>query len=93
MNPTSAALLTEVAMDYALICTEHIPPGRTEVGMMCQYFSARGISPIVRVPSPDPIAIATMLDGGADGIVVPYVETVEEVKAIVGVVKYRPCQR
>ena len=90
MNPTSAALAAEMAMDFAFICTEHIPLGRTEVGMMCQYYLAKGISPIVRVPSPDPVSIATMLDGGAEGIVVPYVETVEEVRRIVGAVKYRP---
>lgn len=90
MNPTSAALTAEMAMDFAFICTEHIPLGRTEVGMMCQYYAAKGISPIVRVPSPDAVSIATMLDGGAEGIVVPYVETVEEVRRIVGAVKYRP---
>ena len=90
MNPTSAALAAEMAMDFAFICTEHIPLGRTEVGMMCQYYLAKGISPIVRVPSPDPVSIATMLDGGAECIVVPYVETVEEVRRIVGAVKYRP---
>lgn len=90
MNPTAAALAAEMELDFAFICTEHIPIDRTEVGMMCQYYLARGISPIVRVPSPDPISIATMLDGGAEGIVVPYVETVEEVKEIVAAVKYRP---
>ena len=30
------------------------------------------------------------LDGGADGIVVPYVETVAQVRAMVGAVRYRP---
>jgi 4-hydroxy-2-oxoheptanedioate aldolase len=30
------------------------------------------------------------MDGGADGIVAPYVETVEQVKELVGAVKYRP---
>jgi 4-hydroxy-2-oxoheptanedioate aldolase len=90
MNPTAAALAAEMELDFAFICTEHIPLDRTEVGLMCRYYSARGISPIVRVPSPDPIAIATMLDGGADGIVVPYVETRAEVQEIVAAVKCRP---
>lgn len=90
MNPTAAALAAEIKLDFAFICTEHIPLGRTEVGTMCRYYAARGISPIVRVPSPDPYSIAMALDGGAEGIVVPYVETVEEVKKIVGAVKYRP---
>jgi len=90
MNPTAAAILAGVPLDFAFVCTEHIPLGRTEVGLMCQHFLARGVSPIVRVPSPEPIGIATALDAGADGIVVPYVETVAEVRAIVGAVKFRP---
>jgi 2-keto-3-deoxy-L-rhamnonate aldolase RhmA len=30
------------------------------------------------------------IDGGAQGIIVPYVETVEQVRAVVGAVKFRP---
>ena len=30
------------------------------------------------------------IDGGAQGVVVPYVEKIEDVKALVGAVRYRP---
>jgi len=90
MNPVAAAMAAEIELDFAFFCTEHMPIDRTEVGLMCQFYAARGISPIVRVPSPDPIAISMALDGGAQGIVVPYVETVEEVRRSAGAVHFRP---
>jgi 4-hydroxy-2-oxoheptanedioate aldolase len=90
MNPVAAAMAAEMDLDFAFFCTEHMPLDRTEVSLMCQYYGARGISPIVRVPSPDPTAVSMALDGGAEGIVVPYVETVEQARQMVGAVKYRP---
>jgi 4-hydroxy-2-oxoheptanedioate aldolase len=93
MNPVAAAMTAGLPMDFAFICTEHMPIDRTEVSMMCQYYTARGISPVVRVPSSDvtsPASISMMIDGGAQGIVVPYVETVEEVRRAVAATKYRP---
>ena len=90
MNPVAATMSAQMELDFAFLCTEHMPLDRTEVSMMCQLYRAHGISPIVRVPSPDPTAISMALDGGAEGITVPYVETVEEVRRCAGAVRYRP---
>jgi len=90
MNPLAAAIATGLELDFAFFCTEHMPIDRTEVGMLCQFYKAHGISPIVRVPDPNPTAISMATDAGAEGIVVPYVETLEEVKRIVAAVKHRP---
>jgi 2-keto-3-deoxy-L-rhamnonate aldolase RhmA len=89
-NPIGAALTTGLQIDAVFICTEHMPLDRGEVSMMCQFYSLHGISPMVRIPYPCPRLAAMALDGGAQGIVVPYVETVEEIKALVGAVHYRP---
>lgn len=77
-------------LDFVFIDTEHIPLGRETVSEMCVLYSALNLNPIVRIPSPDPYAACTMLDGGAVGILVPYIETKEQVKEIVGATKYRP---
>jgi 2-keto-3-deoxy-L-rhamnonate aldolase RhmA len=89
-NPIGAALTTGLDLDAVFICTEHMPIDRTEVSMMCQFYALHGISPMVRIPFPCPRLAAQAIDGGAQGIVVPYVETVEEVKQLVGAVHYRP---
>jgi 4-hydroxy-2-oxoheptanedioate aldolase len=89
-NPVTARMITDLELDFIFICTEHMPVDRTEVSMMCHYYSERGISPIVRIPYPSARHACMAIDGGAQGIVAPYVETVEEVKELVGAVKYRP---
>lgn len=89
-NPVAARITSDVEMDFVFICTEHMPIDRTEVSMMCQLYSAWGISPMVRIPYPSAHWAGMAIDGGADGIVAPYVETVEQVKELVGAVKYRP---
>lgn len=89
-NPVTAAMQATLEYDFVFICNEHMPIDRTETSMMCQFYASRGISPAVRIPSPDPTEAAMALDGGAQGVVVPYVETVAQVRDMVGATKYRP---
>lgn len=89
-NPLTARMQASLEYDFVFICNEHMPIDRTETGMMCQFYAAHGISPIVRVPVPEPHYVAMALDAGAQGIVVPYIETVEQVRQAVGAVRYRP---
>lgn len=89
-NPFSAGFTAELEMDFIFICTEHIPIDRTEVSNMCNFYALKGISPIVRIPYPSDRWASMAIEGGAEGIVAPYVETVEEVKELVGAVRYRP---
>lgn len=77
-------------LDFIFIDTEHIPLERMEVASICQLYAASGIAPVVRIPSPDPIKACQMIDAGAEGIVAPYIENVEQVKELVGALKYRP---
>ncbi len=83
-------ILASAPLDFAFVCNEHMPVDRGETSMLCQHFDSMGISPIVRIPFPCAREAAMALDGGAQGIVAPYVETLEEVKEVVGAVHYRP---
>ncbi|KAH7305055.1 putative 4-hydroxy-2-oxovalerate aldolase [Rhexocercosporidium sp. MPI-PUGE-AT-0058] len=49
-----------------------------------------GVSPIVRSPSKLHWHLSTILDAGAAAIVIPHVESVEEVREIVRIAKYAP---
>jgi 4-hydroxy-2-oxoheptanedioate aldolase len=77
-------------LDFVFIDTEHIALDRAELSWMCQTYPARRLPPLVRIPSPDPYAATMVLDGGAAGVIAPYVETVEQVQALRGAVKMRP---
>jgi len=89
-NPFTAQLTAALDLDFVFICTEHIALDRNEAAMMCRFYAAHAIAPIVRIAYPCPRLAAMYLDAGAQGIVAPYVETVEEVRAVVGAVRYRP---
>lgn len=77
-------------LDFVFIDTEHIAIDRAELSWMCQTYAALGLPPIVRIPSPDPYAATMALDGGAAGIVAPYVESAAQAQALRGAVKLRP---
>lgn len=89
-TPLAFSWMSKLELDFVFICTEHIPIDREEVSGMCQLFASRGISPMVRIPYPSGYHANMYIEGGAEGIVAPYVETVKQVKDLVGAVKYRP---
>jgi len=89
-SPQWPAMIAGTGLDFVFIDTEHIPIDRDRLSWMCQAFRAQGLPPIVRIPKPDPYVACMVLDGGACGVVAPYMESVEEVHQLRGAVKYRP---
>jgi 2-keto-3-deoxy-L-rhamnonate aldolase RhmA len=89
-GPMWPAAIKTAGLDFVFIDTEHIPLDRNELALLCQMFKSISIVPIVRVPSPDAYRACQAIDGGAQGIVVPYIESRAQVAELVGAVKYRP---
>jgi len=89
-SPRWPAAVSKLGLDFVFIDTEHIAIDRKMLSWMCQAYAGIGLAPIVRISSPDPYLACMALDGGAAGIIAPYVETVEQVRALRGAVKLRP---
>lgn len=89
-SPLWPAALKKIGLDFVFIDTEHIPLDRGELAKMCQIFRALDITPIVRIPSPDPFLACQVIDGGALGVVAPYLESATQIRELVGGVKFRP---
>ena len=89
-SPQWPTAVQSLGLDFVFICTEHVALNRSELSWMCRAYSAMGLAPLVRIPSPDPYQACMALDGGAAGVIAPYVETPEQVSRLVGAVKYRP---
>jgi 4-hydroxy-2-oxoheptanedioate aldolase len=49
-----------------------------------------GVVPIVRIPIPDSHYVTMAMDAGAQGVLAPYCETVDQVKEVVAAAKWRP---
>ena len=75
---------------FVFLDTEHIPLNRSQLAGMCQSYQALGLSPIVRIPSPDPYRASQAIDDGAIGVIAPYLEHPNQIKSLVGAIKYRP---
>lgn len=89
-SPRWPDALRGCGLDFVFIDTEHIALDRAELSWMCQTYAALGLPPLVRIPSPDPYGATMVLDGGAAGVIAPYVESAEQVQALRGAVKLRP---
>ncbi len=89
-SPKWMQYVTKIGLDFVFIDTEHIPLDRSTVSWMCQAYKAAGLTPIVRIPSPNPYEACIAMDGGACGVVAPYLETVQQIRDLRGAVKYRP---
>ena len=89
-SPHFLAVAASCKLDFVFIDTEHIALDREKLAWMCSAYASMGVSPIVRVCEAYGPFVTGALDGGACGIVSPYVETVEQVLTLVGASKLRP---
>ena len=90
VSPLWPSVAKAAGLDFAFIDTEHIAQDRAMLSWMCRLYAANDVAPIVRIPSPDPYQAAMVLDGGAQGVIAPYLERPEQIRDLVGAVKYRP---
>ncbi len=89
-HPLWATKLASSGIDAVFVDSEHIPNDRLGLSWVVNNYQKSNLSTFVRVSSHDPYEVVRVMDGGANGILVPYVETKEQVKTLVGAVKYRP---
>ncbi len=73
-----AEVLGQSGLDFVVIETEHGPLSplvQEPLASLCRMFRSYDVTPLVRVPANDPQLIGSTLDAGAQGIVVPHVQT------------------
>ena len=89
-NPKWIPILDSVGLDYVVIDTEHNYRSRGELGDFLIMMNTSGVVPIVRIPIPDAHYVTMAMDAGAQGILAPYCETVDQVREVVAAAKWRP---
>ena len=86
----SAEVMARAGFDYVCVDTQH---GTVEYQITVELIRAiehGGSIPIVRVPWNEPGIIGKMLDAGAEGVIIPMVNTPEEAEAAVKACRYAP---
>jgi len=84
-----AEILADVGFDWLFIDGEH---GPLETGDILAILQAVGnrVACVVRVPGAEEAPIKKILDQGAEGIIVPQVNTVEQAASVVRYARYSP---
>jgi 2-dehydro-3-deoxyglucarate aldolase/4-hydroxy-2-oxoheptanedioate aldolase len=82
--------LAAAGMDFIMICTEHSAYNLETVVDMVAQAHAAGITPVVRIPELQYQNVTRLLDTGCQSLIVPHVETGEQVQRIIEFAKYHP---
>ncbi|MFQ5857367.1 MAG: HpcH/HpaI aldolase/citrate lyase family protein [Anaerolineae bacterium] len=89
-SPAVALLFASAGFDFFFIDMEHGSYDMTTVADIIKVARLAGICPMVRVPDPEYHLMSRPLDAGAQGLMIPRVETREAVEHVVRSVRYPP---
>jgi len=89
-TPGIGHILKNAGCDFVLFDTEHSGFGHETIKSALRYFQAADLPAIVRVPSKQYHHIARAADMGAEGVMLPMVDSAEEARAILDCLKYVP---
>jgi 2-keto-3-deoxy-L-rhamnonate aldolase RhmA len=86
----SIELVALAGFDFVVIDLEHSAMSIESAYRQIGIALLSGVSPIVRIPSLDAGIVQRILDSGAEGIMLPHVDTAEQAEAAVSAVRFPP---
>jgi 2-dehydro-3-deoxyglucarate aldolase len=89
-HPDVTECLSRLGYDFLLLDGEHSPIGFETMQKMMQAMNGTGCVPIVRPQWNEMVVVKRVLDLGAYGVLLPWVNTKEEAQNAVRVCKYPP---
>jgi len=89
-HPDVTEWLSHLGFDWLLLDAEHSPLDFGTLQQMLQSMSGTNCVPIIRPQWNDPVIIKRVLDIGAYGVLVPWVNSKEEAENVVKACRYPP---
>lgn len=89
-SPAAIELIAEAGFDFVIIDTEHVLINPETVENMIRTAESYALTPLVRVANLDGKAMLRLLDGGAQGIVLPMIERPAQLADAIRACKYHP---
>lgn len=89
-SPLVAEICAGAGLDWMLVDMEHAPNGLESTLAQLQAVAASSTTPVVRVPSADPVVIKQVLDLGAQNLLVPMVSSASAARDAVAATRYPP---
>ena len=89
-HPQITEMLAFSGVDFIGVDIEHSTISQEQCQRIIATCNSEGVFCLPRVASHNPEAIKRLLDSGADGVIVPTVETTEQVEKLIEWTKYPP---
>ena len=89
----SVELIALAGFDFIVIDLEHSMLSVETAYRLIGTARLSGVSPLVRVPGLDPGLMQRVLDGGAEGLVVPHVDSASQAREAVSAARFPPLGR
>lgn len=89
-SPLATEQLASLGFDWLLVDGEHSPVDLLTTSQMFQAISTSDTVPLARVPWNDLVAIKRVLDAGAYGVVIPWINSPQEAEQAVRACRYPP---
>jgi 2-dehydro-3-deoxyglucarate aldolase/4-hydroxy-2-oxoheptanedioate aldolase len=89
-SPYTAEIMSRAGFDWLIIDMEHGPGDIQALAAQIMAMKGSASVPLVRAPWNDFVTIKRILDAGAYGVLVPYVNTRAEAEAAVSACRYPP---
>lgn len=86
----SVELVAQAGFDFVVIDLEHSAMSTESAYRQIGVAALAGVSPIVRVPNLDAGLVGRLLDAGAEGIMLPHVDTVGHAQDAVRAMRFPP---
>jgi 4-hydroxy-2-oxoheptanedioate aldolase len=86
----SVEVVAGSGFDWLLLDTEHSPNDLESLLTQLQAAAAYPATPVVRIPWNDKVTIKRVLDIGAQTLLIPYVQNVDEARDAVAATRYPP---
>ncbi len=89
-NPSIAEIMSDCSFDWLCVDMEHSVTDYFQAQQLIATIQSKGIAAFVRVGENNNLVIKRVLDAGADGIIVPMVNSKEDAVKAINSVKYPP---
>ena len=83
-------MLGLAGFDFVVIDCEHGPADLLAMRQHLAFAELQGLAVLVRVGAAEPALVLRALDAGAQGVIAPHIDTVEQASALVDSAHYPP---
>jgi 2-dehydro-3-deoxyglucarate aldolase/4-hydroxy-2-oxoheptanedioate aldolase len=88
--PSTAEALGSAGFDFLVVDMEHVPVDTPQMIELLRTLAGTPATPVVRLPWNDMVMIKRALDGGAQSLMMPFVQNADEARRAVAFTRYPP---